>query len=324
MITVKEEFLSSVKTQRAIKLGGYSVLAVWLALKAYVAAGNTGGFIPAESIPDLPGMPKKWQKAMDALVDCGKLRPDGSRGPGLVERVELGFQLHDYEDHGTPVEVEDERRRKAREKKRRHRQNVAARGGHAGDDGEDGTGGHEGGQNEGTAGGHEGGHRPGDGPRAGADARPAQARAPARSQPSPAQPSPSEIRSETVSAAAPTRVRAREAGQQQQELIPCPADLQLTPAQRGTLETSLIPGWAIDALTTKFVSKSVADLDDLRSLTGWRKSLATAVSGDWNNPAKRPSPPAPDDGDVRGSNADEFERKRREAYGDAESHHAAD
>lgn len=124
MITIKEEFLGSIKTKRAIKLGGSDSVVLWLALKGYVSAGNTGGFIPTEAIPDLDGVPKNWRKAMRSLVECGKLKPDGTRGPGLVHEVEHGYQLHDYEDHGTPVEVEEERRRKAREQKRRRREQI--------------------------------------------------------------------------------------------------------------------------------------------------------------------------------------------------------
>jgi hypothetical protein len=124
LITVKEEFLGSVKTKRAMKLGGSDSVVLWLALKGYVAASNSGGFIPAEAVPDLEGVPRNWRKVMRALVDCGKLKPDGTRGTGLVYEVEHGYQLHDYEDHGTPVDVE-ERRRKAREQKRRRRAEIA-------------------------------------------------------------------------------------------------------------------------------------------------------------------------------------------------------
>lgn len=130
MITVKEEFLGSIKTQRAIEIGGSDAVVLWLALKGYVSAGNTGGFVPEEAIPKLGGVPKRWGRVMEALLACGKLRPDGTRGNGLVERVPHGFQLHDYEDHGTPVEVEDDRRRKAREQKRRKRAELASKSGH--------------------------------------------------------------------------------------------------------------------------------------------------------------------------------------------------
>ncbi len=70
--------------------------------------------------------------------------------------------------------------------------------------------------------------------------------------------------------------------------IACPATLELTPAQRGTLETGMIPGWAIDAIRLRFVGKATADQSDLRTLTAWRKSLASAVAGDWNDPNRRP------------------------------------
>jgi hypothetical protein len=73
--------------------------------------------------------------------------------------------------------------------------------------------------------------------------------------------------------------------------IPCPPDLRLTDAQIGTLRTALIPEYAITAVTTAFVAKATADESDKRTLVGWRKALAAAVSGDWNNPSRRPLPP---------------------------------
>lgn len=76
-------------------------------------------------------------------------------------------------------------------------------------------------------------------------------------------------------------------------LIPCPPDLKLTAQQRGTLELSaLIPGWAIEELTTRFVAKMGADPGDLRLLVTWRKCLASAVTGDWQNAARRPKAPS--------------------------------
>lgn len=80
-------------------------------------------------------------------------------------------------------------------------------------------------------------------------------------------------------------------------LVTCPPDLRLLDGQRGALETSLIPGWAIDILTARFVAKAVADLDERRTLTVWRKCLASAISSDWNNPNRRPKKPAEDGAD---------------------------
>lgn len=75
--------------------------------------------------------------------------------------------------------------------------------------------------------------------------------------------------------------------------IPCPVDLALTDTQRATLESggNMIPGWAIEVLTARFVGAATADPDELRTLVRWRKSLATAISGNWNDPAKRPKRP---------------------------------
>lgn len=127
------------------------------------------------------------------------------------------------------------------------------------------------------------------------EATPKHAEAP---DPDPRSPKASETTTKDLSGG--TREQASSSSQQavnprSDERIPCPLDLRLTDNQRATLETSLVPAWAIDVLTTRFVSKAVADPRDTRSLVGWRKSLAAAVSGDWFNEAKRPKRDDPAD-----------------------------
>lgn len=81
--------------------------------------------------------------------------------------------------------------------------------------------------------------------------------------------------------------------------IPCPKDLALTEAQRSTLETALIPGWAIDVITTSFVASAVADQSDVRHLAHWRKCLSKAISGNWNDSSKRPKKPRPEEAEKK-------------------------
>jgi len=69
--------------------------------------------------------------------------------------------------------------------------------------------------------------------------------------------------------------------------IPCPAGLRLTDDQRATLETAMVPDWAIDALTPEVVAGFQGDPDDHRPLSAWRKCLARAVGGRWNDPRRR-------------------------------------
>lgn len=70
-------------------------------------------------------------------------------------------------------------------------------------------------------------------------------------------------------------------------IIPCPRDLQLTTDQRATLECALVPSWAIDRITSDFVSNFQADPNDRRTLVVWRKCLSRAVSGEWSDANKR-------------------------------------
>ncbi len=142
MITIKEEFVGCAKITRAVELAGWQALGLWLAMKAYAAENLTDGFVPDEVIPKLRGAPKNARKVLAALVACGPLAPDGSRGAGLVDPHPLGWQLHKYEDHASSATEQELRKEKARERKRRQRENQArelealkagqARDGHAG------------------------------------------------------------------------------------------------------------------------------------------------------------------------------------------------
>jgi hypothetical protein len=66
--------------------------------------------------------------------------------------------------------------------------------------------------------------------------------------------------------------------------VPCPADLTLTDAQIGTINTgNPIPSGAISWLTRRFVANYQADQSDKRTIVVWRKCLSKAVSGGWGN-----------------------------------------
>lgn len=80
----------------------------------------------------------------------------------------------------------------------------------------------------------------------------------------------------------------------QDQKVPCPMDLNLTEDQRGALETSMIPGWAIDEITKSFVAAAVADQGDKRQLVHWRKCLGKAVASSWNDKRRRPRKPEPE------------------------------
>lgn len=189
MITVKEEFLTSEKTIRAMRDGGPAVVVMWLALKGYAARKNTGGFIPDEAVDDLQGAPRRSRVLLKALVECGLPQRDGARGPGLVDKIDHGWQLHDYDDHGTSQTDEEIRREKAKLKKRRQREEREAelarlRGANSSPP----ANGDNRGQCPGDDMGTEADSVPGTENRDLAGA-PARTRAPAGSQPSPAQPS---------------------------------------------------------------------------------------------------------------------------------------
>lgn len=123
MILVKEEFVGGEKWRRASKLGGSDAIVLWLAMKCYCSQHpDTEGFVPGEEIEALAGAPRgARRKALQSLIDCGRLLPDGARGPGLVETVEGGWRLHDYLEHSASPEAEALRRAKARLRKQDYR-----------------------------------------------------------------------------------------------------------------------------------------------------------------------------------------------------------
>lgn len=125
MITIKEEFVGGDKWRRAIELGGPEAILLWLAIKRYAAEYNTSGFVPDEEIDSLPGAPKKPRRLLPALTDCGRKKPDGTKGDGLLDPHPHGWMLHNYEDHANSAEEEELRRLKARERKRAYREQKA-------------------------------------------------------------------------------------------------------------------------------------------------------------------------------------------------------
>lgn len=170
MIVIKEEFVGGEKHSRAMKIGGGDAIAMWLALKCYASLHPAAeGFIADEDIDTLAGAPRRPRKALQALVECGRLLPDGQRGPGLVDPVEGGWRLHDYLDHSVSPEEEELRRTRARLKKKRQRDEkrreleqlreleLRGQGGHV-----PGT---QGDMSRGTGWGDTGGHVPGTSPR---------------------------------------------------------------------------------------------------------------------------------------------------------------
>jgi hypothetical protein len=54
------------------------------------------------------------------------------------------------------------------------------------------------------------------------------------------------------------------------------------------METSGVEGWAIDALTARFVAKAMADKRDRKTREHWSKCLVMSISCDWHDPSKRP------------------------------------
>jgi hypothetical protein len=123
MICIKEEFVGGEKYRRAMKLGRADAIVLWLALKCYASEHpSSEGFVADEDIDTLKGAPRGVRKALQALVDCGRLLPDGTRSSGLIDMAKGGWQLHDYLDHSATPEELELRREKARLKKQKQRQ----------------------------------------------------------------------------------------------------------------------------------------------------------------------------------------------------------
>lgn len=72
--------------------------------------------------------------------------------------------------------------------------------------------------------------------------------------------------------------------------IPCPPSLTLLPAQVGTLETSLIGRFHINAMTVEYVAKYAGDESELRTIGEWRRGLVRTITSSWNDPRQRRMP----------------------------------
>lgn len=251
MITVKEEWLTDDKTKRAIAAGGYEVVAMWLALKRYCAEHLTDGFIPDEDIDTLPGAPPKPRKALEALLNCGRVQRDGKRSPGLVLKVEHGWEMHKYLEHANSREQEEQRRAKAKARKERFQERRSER---VLDD-----------QPSEPKNGVPDAVPPPSG-----TSPPAHGRAHA---PSPAQPNPRSSASEEAN----------------DSKVPCPPDLTLSEGQIANLRMTMnLDDSQIRTLTLKFVNKFIDAKNDRRPLQVWNRCLSTSVIQDANNPKTRP------------------------------------
>ena len=52
-----------------------------------------------------------------------------------------------------------------------------------------------------------------------------------------------------------------------------------------------IPGWAIDELTTRLVTKWLDPDTPPKTMRGWRSTLVKAIVEDWRDPKRKPKPP---------------------------------
>jgi len=287
MIVIKEEFLTEEKTRRAIKLGGWEAIGMWLAMKSYAARKNTRGFVPNDAIDDLQGAPKRARRALKALVECGlQKQAGGERGAGLVDEGPDGWTLHDYEDHSVSADEEELRREKARAKKREQRERKrreleALRAREGGDN--EWT---DGGRVPGTAGGQQGDTGsacPGD-PRAQARAH---AGAGARPQPSPAQPNqedPPDSYHQDLSGGGPPETRQ----QQSRGAIRCPPDLELdggTVANIGMARG--VSAQLVAFAVREWAIQQSAVPDRTRPLGAWMSSAARAIQAQLSDPRRR-------------------------------------
>lgn len=253
-------FDDAAPTHPKAKEAGNEAWGLWCAAVMYCNRYLTDGHITLRALArdclPVPIAETKAEKLAIRLVDA-KVTPDGN---GLLTKTETGYLIHDFLVlNQSKAEVES-KRKEDRERKRKP-------GGVQKDSDRNPRGSPP--DSDGNPGGvavDSGGATPARGP------APAGAHSPSPSLPD----------------------RSLPATTDPNGLQPCPSDLQLTQPQRATLESggNIIPSWAIDVSTQRFVSKAVADPSDQRTLVNWRKCLATAVSGDWNGP-NRPTKPEP-------------------------------
>jgi hypothetical protein len=301
VITVKEEFVGGAKWRRAIKLGGAETILMWLALKRYAAEHPLDGFIADDEIDGLPGAPKNPRKALGVLVECGHTEEDGSRGAGLVDAAPNGWRLHDYEDHASSSTEEQLRREKARERKRRWREEqerllveiqAGQKAGPSRGTGRDRKRDRPAGQ-DGTNDGTDSGTEAGPPAQAGAPPRePARAPVPSPTQPEEILTAASDQGSGTSEPVSGVHLAAAAAPADPYQRISCPPDLDLLRAQHKSLELAPgIPEWHRGQMVAKFRASWLGDTTLTMTIGDWRKRLSAAISRDWSDVTKRPKKP---------------------------------
>jgi hypothetical protein len=260
-----DQFLGHHKTKRALRAGA-EALQMWVALRTYVAINLSDGKVPDEDIDDLPHAPKSPRKWLKILVECGMPLDNGSRGPGLVDPTDGGWYLHDFHVHGENKVVVEARRANNRERQQRFRQARDSRATNT--------------------------------PPKSVTMSVSNAVTNTVSNATPSHPIPSDPDLPETTTQRPESKNAEKpqldggSGRELTEKTACPSDLRLTDGQKQTLLVAMIPEWAIDQLTTRFVANYIADPNDIRLLESWRKCLSQAVCGWWNNTRTRPKAPA--------------------------------
>ena len=253
--------------EKAVAAGG-EALWMWLSMKAYCKVNETDGRVPACMIGRLQGPdPSRQKRLVQRLI-----------GARLVDQKGEDFWLHDYLDWEESSEQAQARRaaqrhrkaeweRKERERRERERNAVT-------NDVRNATS-----------------ERVSNGSREG-KGRVVEGRE-------------GKLPTEEGTAVAVVHVRSERPSEPVK--IPCPDSLSLTREQRATLETSMVPDWAIDQITTMFVAGAQADQSDRRTMVVWRKCLSKAISGTWNDPGKRPKKIDPSAAQRRADGLDDVE-----------------
>lgn len=260
------------KSPKALAAGN-EAWTLWAAAVMYCNRQLTDGYVTLAALATdclpVPISMAKARKLAERLCDEAKVTPEGA---GLFERIGKDkWKVHDFE-HWNPLKAEVEARRQSERERKRGRVPSSP-----------GSGGVPGGVPDGSQTGIQTDSAP---PSAQPSARKAAGKADGFRTPAGVR-APVPVPSQPVPARPPPAPEAAVVGP-----IPCPADLDLDPAQRANLAMNLgIPAWFLDAVLADTRAK-YADGSDPRTLERWRRTVVTTATARWSDPKNRKQPDA--------------------------------
>jgi hypothetical protein len=115
-VRLDDGYMNHPKFVRLIRFG-WDAFGLWHGFRAWCAKTNTDGFIAVDMVDEPKGPPQpRREECVAAMVETR-----------LLEKVESGYQMHDYLDWAHSKEDVEKERADSRERSKRYRDNLRHR-----------------------------------------------------------------------------------------------------------------------------------------------------------------------------------------------------